>query len=99
MNAAPDIRDVIEWENVLLLAKERSQVMLHRLAAYSQGLPRAFRSIPGHRRTMCLRLEQVPLACAIMGACYGVMLKGSKHLATTSMGRLPDNPILPVNPY
>lgn len=41
MNAVPDISVVIEWENVLLSAMERSEVMLHRLAEQIRGLERS----------------------------------------------------------
>lgn len=40
MSAAPDISVVIEWENVLLSAKARSEEMLRRLAEQIRGLDR-----------------------------------------------------------
>ena len=40
MNATPDISVVIEWENVLLSAHERSEVMLHRLAQQIRDIDR-----------------------------------------------------------
>lgn len=71
VRAVADGRDeMLQWCQVG--ERRRSKPPLPVFRRYFKVSRRAFRSITRHRHTVSLGLEQVPLACAIIGVFYGL---------------------------